>query len=99
ILLTIQNESIGDHGFLPASPKTYVRCCPKILQSRLGPSRTGVLRLIEEYFFDGLAKDASYLESERETGIVSPGLDGNDGGAGDTNALGEFCLRPFALSS
>jgi hypothetical protein len=90
--------SIGDHGFLPRSPR-LTRCCPKILQSRLGPSRTGVLRLVEKYFFDGLAKDASYLESERETGIVSTGLDGNDGGAGDTNVFGEFCLRPFALSS
>ena len=58
-----------------------------------------VLRFVEKYFFDGLAKNASNLESEAETGIVFPGLDGNDGGAGDTNALGEFCLRPFAVSS
>src|SRR5260370_4346514 len=72
---------------------------PRILQSCLGPSRTRVLRFVEKYFFDGLAKNASNLESESETGIVFPGLDGNDGGAGDTNALGEFCLRPFVLSS
>jgi len=76
-----------------------VSCRTEILQSCLGPSRTRVLRFVEKYFFDGLAKNASNLESEGETGIVFPGSMGNDGGAGRHNSLGEFCLRPFALSS
>jgi hypothetical protein len=70
------------------SPQTSVSCCFEVRERPLGPSGTVVLRFVEKYFLDGLAKNASNLESESETGIVFPGLDRNDSGAGHTNAFG-----------